>query len=51
MYYDEDGTLKEAGPSAASERAADDAELEGWYKVELHVYPPDQLPAYSIGLH
>ena len=39
MYYDEDGTLKEAGPSAASERAADDAELEGWYKVELHVYP------------
>ena len=37
MYYDQAGKMKSAGAETTSTRVLDDAEDEGWIKVEWYV--------------
>lgn len=37
MYYDEDDMLRAAGATTALESVKEEAEFEGWRKVELYV--------------
>lgn len=44
MYYDEDDMLRAAGATAALDSIKDEAEFEGWLKVELYVHRFSDLP-------